>query len=495
MHPGECSVLDWIGGALPTTVLVVLEVVLLLVALAAAPRNRRPSSALAWIILIVVLPLIGLALFAIIGSPKLPAARRDKQRTMNERIEARARSVEHVTDSHGSPRWLAPIARLNREMGAMPLIDGNSAELLPHFEQQLAALIEAIDGAERYVHIEFYIVALDPTTKPFFAAIERAKARGVEVRLLVDHLGSFQYPGFRRARHELSRLGVDWHLMLPVQPLRGRYQRPDLRNHRKLVVVDGRVGFVGSMNVIDPSYEKHGNRRRGLRWRDLMARVHGPIVQEIDALFVTDWFSETNRIPNNLSVDAVVNDEDPTTLLAQIAPSGPAFESQNNLALFNSLLYAAERRVSITSPYFVPDESLLAAILTAANRGVAVELFVGEIGDQFFVFHAQHSYYEELLLAGVRIYEYSAPTILHAKHMSIDDLVSVVGSSNMDIRSFQLDFELMMLVSGRSFTDQLKAVEDEYRSRSKELTLDAWKGRNAFHGFVDGIARLTSAVQ
>jgi cardiolipin synthase len=495
MHPGEWSVLDWFTGALPTATLIAIEVVLLVVALAVAPRNRRPSSALAWIILIVVLPVVGLLLFALIGSPKLPKARRDKQRTMNERIEERARTVEHVTGRHGAPRWLAAIARLNREMGAMPLIDGNAARLLPHFDEQLAALIEALDAAERFAHIEFYIIALDAATRPFFDSMARAQARGVTVRVLVDHLGSFQYPGFRRARRELSRIGVDWHLMLPVQPLRGRYQRPDLRNHRKLMVIDGAVAFVGSMNIIDPSYEKAGNRRRGLQWRDLMARVEGPIVQEVEAIFVTDWFSETDEIPGNTTVDAVVDDDDPTTLLAQISPSGPAFDSENNLALFNSLIYAAERRISITSPYFVPDESLLAAIVTAAHRGVAVELFVGEIGDQFFVFHAQHSYYEELLQAGVRIYEYRAPTILHAKHMSVDDLVSVVGSSNMDIRSFQLDLEVMMLVAGRTFADELKAVEDEYRSKSTELTLDDWQGRSAFHAFVDGIARLTSAVQ
>jgi cardiolipin synthase len=349
--------------------------------------------------------------------------------------------------------------------------------------------------AERSAHIEFYILAFDPTTRPFFTAMEQAVARGVAVRVLVDHLGSLKYPGFRRARQELTRIGVDWRLMLPVQPLRGRYQRPDLRNHRKLMVVDGRIGFVGSLNMIDPGYETRGNRRRHLRWRDLMVRVEGPVVQEIEAVFDTDWFSETDEMPGRTALDATADDEDPATLLAQIAPSGPAFDSENNLALFNSLLYAAEHRVSITSPYFVPDESLLAAILTAARRGVAVELFVGEIGDQFFVFHAQHSYYRELLQAGVRIYEYAAPTILHAKHMSIDDHVSVVGSSNMDIRSFQLDLEVMMLVSGRSFTKQLQAVEDEYRSRSKELTSDAWERRGFLHAFVDGIARLTSAVQ
>jgi cardiolipin synthase len=487
--------LDWLGGVLPAAALVVLEVALLLVALAVAPRNRRPSSALAWILLIVVLPVVGLALFAVIGSSKLPKVRRDRQRTMNERIEERARTVEHVTHTHGAPRWLAPIARLNRESGAMPLVDGNSATLLPHFEEQLAALVEAVDGARRSVHVEFYVVALDPTTRPFFAALEHAVARGVVVRLLVDHLGSFRYPGFRRGLRELTRIGVRWQLMLPVQPLRGRYQRPDLRNHRKLMVVDGRIGFVGSMNMIDPGYETVANRRRHLRWRDLMVRVEGPVVQEIEAVFDTDWYSETDEMPGRTGLDATADDEDPATLLAQIAPSGPAFDSENNLALFNSLLYAAERRVSITSPYFVPDESLLSAMLTAARRGVDVELFVCGIGDQFVVFHAQHSYYEELLRAGVRIYEYAAPTILHAKHMSVDDLVSVVGSSNMDIRSFQLDLELTMLVSGRSFSDQLKAVEDEYRSRSKELTLEAWQGRGPFHAFVDGIARLTSAVQ
>jgi cardiolipin synthase A/B len=488
-------VLDWIAGALPTAALVAIEVVLLVVALAVAPPNRRPSSALAWIILIVVLPLIGLALFALIGSPKLPKGRQDKQRTMNERIEERTRSVEHVTDTHGAPPWLAPIARLNREMGAMPLIDGNSAVLVPHFQEQLDSLIAAVDGAHEYVHVEFYILSFDRTTVPFFSALERAVQRGVAVRVLVDHLGSFKYPGFRRARRRLTAIGADWRLMLPVQPLRGRYQRPDLRNHRKLLVADGRVGFVGSLNMIDPGYETRGNRRRGLRWRDLMARVEGPIVQEVEAIFVTDWFSETDEIPHVTPIDAVADDEDPTTLLAQIAPSGPAFEAENNLALFNSLIYAAERRVSITSPYFVPDESLLGAILTAARRGVHIELFVGAIGDQFFVFHAQHSYYQELLEAGVRIYEYRAPTILHAKHMSVDDLVSVVGSSNMDIRSFQLDLELMMLVSGRAFTDQLRAVEDEYRGDSTELTLEAFRGRGRFHAFVDGIARLTSAVQ
>lgn len=145
--------------------------------------------------------------------------------------------------------------------------------------------------------------------------------------------------------------------------------------------------------------------------------------------------------------------------------------------------------------YVVPDESLLAAITTAARRGVAVELFAGGIGDQFFVLHAQHSYYADLLAAGVRIYEYPAPTILHSKHLSVDEQVTVIGSSNMDIRSFQLDLELMLMVCDRGFTDQMRVVEDENRAISHELTHDEWGRRSKGHGLVDDLARLTSAVQ
>ena len=227
-----------------------------------------------------------------------------------------------------------------------------------------------------------------------------------------------------------------------------------------------------------------------------MARVEGPVVQEIDAIFVTDWYSETDEIPGSTAVAATADDDDPATLLAQIAPSGPAFDSENNLALFNSLIYAAEHRV-------VDHEPLLRARTSPCSRPSSPPPAAASPSSCSSARSATSSWCStpstrttrSCCEAGVRIYEYPAPTILHAKHMSIDDLVSVVGSSNLDIRSFQLDLELTMLVSGRSFTDGLKAVEDEYRARSKELTLEKWQGRGVLHAFVDGVARLTSAVQ
>ena len=355
-------------------------------------------------------------------------------------------------------------------------------------------MIAAVEDARRYLHVEFYILIYDATTASFFAALGDAVRRGVTVRVLLDHLGSRPYPGYRRTRKELERLGIQWRLMLPVQPYRGLYQRPDLRNHRKLLVADGEVAYVGSLNVIDPSYNKRANRRRGLAWKDLLVEVRGPIVREVDAVFITEWYSETDELLTS-SRQQTPMERRQGSLLAQVAPSGPAFPTENNLSLFNTLIYYAQRRISITSPYFVPDESLLAALTTAAHRGVAVELFVGEIGDQSFVFHAQHSYYAELLDAGVRIHLYPAPSILHAKHLSIDEQVAVVGSSNMDIRSFQLNLELMLMVCGRTFVDEIRRVEDEYRRISRELTREEWMKRSRWHGVVDDLTRLTSAVQ
>ena len=486
--------LDLLDGLSGTGLLVGLEIALLLVALVVAPRNREPSSALAWVLLIALIPLLGIALFALIGSPKLTVGRREKQQNMDQLMGEAARGVGPVRPDEDAPPWFPSVSALVESVGAMPLLQDNDARMVMGFDDQLRTLADAVDSAERYVHVEFYITIRDPTTEPFFAALRRAVERGVTVRLLLDHMGTRPYPGYRGTLRALSEMGVLWHLMLPVQPLKGRWQRPDLRNHRKLMVVDGAVGFVGSLNMIDPSYDKRGNRRRGLRWVDELCEVHGPVVHEIDALFVTDWYCETDELLSS-SREQSSADQRSGRLLAQVAPSGPAYEAENNLALFNSLLYHATSRISITSPYFVPDQSLLGAITTAARRGVAVELFVGEIGDQFVVFHAQHSYYAELLAAGVRIYLYPGPNILHSKHISVDDQVAVVGSSNMDIRSFQLDLEVMLMVCGRDFVDQVKAVEDRYRSLSRELSAEDWATRGFARSVVDNLMRLTSAVQ
>ena len=463
-------------------------------ALIYVPRNRRPTAAMAWLMAIFFLPYLGIMLFLLFGSIKLPKRRREKQQEINEFILDTTEGFDRVRTDHPWPPWLESVVQLNRELGSMPLVGGNSVTLLGDYDRTIRAMADELATARRYVHVEFYILAWDTTSAPFFDAMEAAVRRGVTVRVLMDHIASLRTPGFGRTKRKLDRIGVEWNLMLPVQPLRGKWQRPDLRNHRKLVVVDGQVAFMGSQNMVHRTYNKVVNRKRGLKWKDLMTRLEGPIVTGINAIFITDWYSETDELLLRES-EAVVPAPRNDTLDCQVVPSGPGFEGENNLRLFNALLYHAQHRIIITSPYFVPDDSMSYAITTAAQRGVHVELFVSEIGDQPLVYHAQRSYYETLLKAGVKIFMYKAPYILHAKHFTIDDEVAVIGSSNMDIRSFSLNLEVSLMVRGREFVRALREVEGDYREASRELTLEEWERRSLGSRVLDNIARLSSAVQ
>lgn len=487
---------NWSGFALVAVVAVfVVDLVVRVVCLIVIPRNRRPQTATAWLLAIFFIPYAGFLVFLVFGSRRLPKRRREKQLEINRYIVEAATGVDKVSTDAPWPPWLSPIVELNRALGAMPLVGGNSASLLPDYAESLSEMTDAVGKATRYVHAEFYILSLDPTSAPFFDALEAAAKRGVTVRVLLDHVASFRSPGyFRTIRRLKSMVGVDWRLMLPFQPFRGAFLRPDLRNHRKILVLDGDIAFTGSQNIIDRTYNKRANLRRGLVWKDLMVRFEGPIVAGIHALFVTDWYSETDEL---LLRDEVSEPGDPRSAIldAQVVPSGPGFDGENNLRLFNSLLYAAEDRVIITSPYFVPDESMLYAITTAAQSGRDVQLFVSEIGDQPLVYHAQRSYYEELLRAGVRIWLYRSPTVLHAKHVTIDDQIAVIGSSNMDMRSFSLNLEISVMVRGASFVSALRELEESYRESSRELTLDEWMAQPLRSAILDNLARLTAAVQ
>jgi len=472
--------------------LIAVDLVVRIAALIIVPRNRRPQTAMAWLLAIFFIPYLGILLFLIFGSARLPKHRRRKQHEVNEYIRETTEGIDLVEQSPDWPDWLVPIVELNRTLGAMPLVGGNSARMWADNQEAFDAMTEAITRAKRVVHVEFYILSLDETTHPFFEALADARRRGVKVRVLLDHLGNWQYPGFRRTKRFLNAAGIDWHLMLPLQPFKGRFQRPDLRNHRKLLVVDGEVGFTGSINIIETPYQKAKNHRRGLHWKDYWVRFEGPVVAGIDAIFVTDWYCETDEL--------LMREVGPIRaghghLDCQVVPSGPGFSVENNLRLFNSLVHNAQRRIVLVSPYFVPDDSMLYAVTTAAQRGLHVELFVSEIGDQFMVYHAQRSYYETLLKAGVRIYLYPAPTILHAKHMTFDDEVAIIGSSNMDMRSFTLDLEISVMIHGESFLAELRQVEDSYRAVSRELTLDEWSERPRAVRVVDNLMRLTAGLQ
>ncbi len=476
---------------------IVSEYLIKIAAIGFVPENRRASSSTGWLLLILFLPLIGLPLFLLIGSPYINRRRHDIQAEANETLDEGLAHLPSVPESVDVPDGVASLLILNRRLTSLPCVTGVNRGLHSDYTASFEAMALAVDAATDYVHVEIYIVAWDQTSDILISAMQRAAARGVKVRLLFDHIGSRKYPGFRDLGTRLSEAGIDWRFLLPIQPLRGKIRRPDLRNHRKLVVVDGTVAFMGSQNLIDSTYLMRRNVAAGRHWHDVMIELAGPIVAELESVFAVDWYTETGEQLENARYlqDLPAVPVGGTGNAFQLVPSGPGFRTEPNLRLFTSLIHLAQRRVTMCSPYFVPDESLLAAATTAAYRGVEVELFVSEQGDQFMVDHAQSSYYRALLDAGMRIWRYPRPGVLHSKFITVDGSVAVIGSSNMDMRSFGLNYEISLLTFGGDAVTDLDALAAAYRSVSTELTLSQWLQRPLHLRYVDNVMRLTSALQ
>ncbi|MEC5182143.1 cardiolipin synthase [Arthrobacter sp. CG_A4] len=474
-------------------ILTLIDLAIRVLALGIIPGNRRPTTAMAWLLIIFFVPAVGVVLFLLFGNFRLSRKRRAQQDAVNRRVRAGTSELADLESRYSGPEWVASAAELNKTLGSLPMVDGNSVELLPGYPDSIKAMAAAVREAKSFVNAEFYILSSDHFTDDLLTAMEEAAERGVEVRLLFDHLGTLRIPGYRKLIARLKAGKISWRPMLPLRPVRGQWRRPDLRNHRKIMVIDGETAFTGSQNLIEPSYNNPRHRKVGREWVELMACLRGPIVTTLNVVFATDWLSETDEALE----DQLAHRPEPHAgaITAQVVPSGPGFITENNLRLFNTLIYSAQHKVSICSPYFVPDDSLLYAVTTAAQRGVDVELFVSEKGDQLLVHHAQQSYYEALLEAGVRIYLYKAPFVLHAKHFTIDGEVAVLGSSNMDMRSFSLNLEVSVMVLGEDIVRRIRAVEDNYRDISRELVLDDWMKRPMLVKYVDNVARLTATLQ
>ncbi|MCB5273475.1 Cardiolipin synthase A [Arthrobacter sp. SO5] len=474
-------------------ILTLIDFAIRALALGIIPGNRRPTTAMAWLLIIFFVPAVGLVLFLLFGNFRLSRKRRAQQDAVNSRVRAGASQLAAVESHYAGPEWVASAAELNKTLGSLPMVDGNSVELLPGYPDSIKAMTAAVREAKNFVNAEFYIMSTDHVTDELFTALEEAAERGVEVRILFDHLGTLRIKGYRKLIARLEAGKIRWRPMLPLSPLRGQWRRPDLRNHRKIMVIDGEIAFTGSQNLIEPSYNNPRHRKVGREWVELMACLRGPIVTTLNVVFATDWLSETDEsLEDQLAHEPELH---AGNITAQVVPSGPGFITENNLRLFNTLIYSAQHKISICSPYFVPDDSLLYAVTTAAQRGVDVELFVSEKGDQFLVHHAQQSYYEALLEAGVRIYLYKAPYVLHAKHFTIDDELAVLGSSNMDMRSFSLNLEVSVMLLGEDIVQRIRAVEATYRDISHELVLDDWTKRPVMVKYVDNVARLTATLQ
>ncbi|APT93309.1 cardiolipin synthase [Corynebacterium phocae] len=456
------------------------------------PEGRRPSSSTAWLLAILLVPFVGLPLFLLMGSPYINRRRHRLQAQAREMID----DVQKDIPDHPSctlPSEVESVIRLNRRLTGFPAVEGKNEGLHTDYAQIIQAIARAVDQAQDYVYIEIYIQSWDEDTEPFYRALERARQRGVKVKLLLDQIGSLKYPGYFGLGRRLSGIGVDWRLTMPLQLHKFRFRRPDLRNHRKLVVIDGKRGFLGSMNMISRRYNTSTRM-----WVDYMVELSGPIVTSLEVLFAVDWYLESDEVLD-FEHPQPLPQFTPSANYLQLIPSGPGYKAEPNLRMYNSLIHHAKKHLVMVSPYFVPDESMLEAVTTACYRGVTVELFVSEKADQFMVGHAQSSYYQTLLEAGVKIWLFPAPFVLHSKFLLADpdgsEPMSMFGSSNMDMRSFGLNYESTLLVAEGNLIAELNQLANNYQVVCHELTLDEWSQRGPFRRYIDNVMRLTSALQ
>ena len=263
-------------------ILYLVELTIKIVALGTVPNNRRPSSSIAWLLLIVVTPILGLAIFLLIGSPFVRGRRAKVQAEANKIITERTAEVPDLPAGADIPVGVDSLFRLNRALTQLPCVTGVSHGLFGDYDASIKAMAETVNQAESTVHVEFFITAWDDTTDIFCTALAEAVKRGVKVRLLYDDIASRGYPGFKQLNTRLTAAGIEWHEMMPIKPFKGKWRRPDLRNHRKLLVVDSKIAFMGSQNMIDSSYLKPDNIKVGRHWKDLNIKISGEIVQSLE---------------------------------------------------------------------------------------------------------------------------------------------------------------------------------------------------------------------
>lgn len=447
------------------------------------PQQRPAAATRTWLLLIFLMPWPGLILYALIGRIRVTQGQREKLARASRTI----RQVEQSADEAvigTPPHAFASVSALAFATGDFLPFVGNHISLFDEYDGWNAQLIADIDAAQTRVHLLFYIFADDTTGNRVADALERATARGVECRVLIDAVASKD--AFKHLVPRMQRVGVNAHAAMQGSGLfRRNTARIDLRNHRKLVIIDGETGHIGSQNIVNPTFvPNHPNE-------ELMARMTGPVVGQLEAVFFTDWFLETNE---RLDARDIIPDPDsPAGSIAQVVPSGPGYQLENARDVFIALLYAARSRVVITTPYFVPDEPFLQAMRAAATRGVEVHLVLSKHANQPFSQFAQRSYYQDVLSVGVHIHLYR-PHFLHAKHLTVDDQVAVIGTSNIDIRSFALNAEVTLLVYDPAVVGELVRVQERYFRDSDLLDAREWNDRPLVTKVLQNVARLADSL-
>jgi cardiolipin synthase len=480
----------------PSSILGVLHLIIV-VAISVRVIMRRPNTgvALAWLFIVGAIPFLGAGFYLMLGERRISkgrmrriAARRADYQKLVERGIARGLTNvpwdRHSPDAEG-------MDRLGTKMVGFPTVTGSTGKLFSITDETLDALTRDIDAAERSVLMEFYIWNEGGKADDVLEALIRAAQRGISCRVLIDALGAHPWwKGSQPAR--LRDAGVQLREALPVGFFRTFVDRTDLRVHRKIVVIDGALAWTGSMNLVDPKFFKQ-DANVG-EWVDAMVRLEGAVVAPLALTMIGDWVLECSE-----SIEAVIEDAGLGAVQpkgqgdAQVVPSGPGETEDGLLQMLLATINSAREELILTTPYFVPDESLLRALRGAAARGVAVHMILPEKVDSLLTRFASRSYYDELMELGIQVHLYRTG-LLHTKSITADRCITMFGTVNLDMRSIWLNYEVALFVYGSEFGETIRELQQSYIDDSDLLDPVEWAKRSEWQKFLESTFRLTSPI-
>lgn len=480
----------------PSTITIVAHAVIV-VAITVRVIMKRPATgvALAWLLLVAAVPFAGAVVYLLIGERRIGLRRAKRIARLRADFKKITETAirEGLTDVDWSRHVPAAqgMDRLGRKLGGAPTVRGSSFRMFSNTPEILNAIESDVDAAQTSVLMEFYIWNEGGAADEVLEAVIRVAQRGVSCRLLIDALGARSWWKGNQPQ-QLRDAGVKLRPALPVGIFRTFVGRTDLRVHRKIVVVDGKLAWTGSMNLVDPRFFKQDS---GVgEWVDAMVRVEGAVVAPLAATIIGDWMLETGEPLDVLIESAGLSLIAPDGLAdIQVIPSGPGQTDDGLLLMILALINAARDELIMTTPYLVPDESLLRAIRGAAGRGVRVSLIVPEKVDSFLTRYASRSYYDDLLDIGVEIYLFRGG-LLHTKSIMVDGAMSMFGTVNLDMRSLWINYEVALFVYEHEFAQELRALQQTYLEDSDHLDPVTWDSRSFRERFLENTLRLVSPI-
>lgn len=461
-------------------------------------RRLPVGTSLAWIMIVAILPVVGIAGYYLIGDHRI-GRKRSKGGDIVRSIYQNRLGTEEGAVDHTHPKLplvFAKIAAVAAQETGFHVRADNDIKIFNQPRDIFNHILRDISVADHICHMEFYIVDPQGRVIDVFEEMIKAAARGVSCKILADHIGSKSFFDSDWPQ-KLEAAGIEVVASLPVGIIKSYFTRSDLRNHRKIIVVDRLVSYTGSFNLADP--EKFNADKDVGQWIDILVRIEGDASESLSVVFNTDFVMDTQgetevlEIPQLDPVHPEFEPIAPGNVLAQIIPSGPEMLTSVIYETIVSAIYAAQKSILITTPYLVPDESLLLAITNAARRGVDVKLIVPKRVDSLLVHHASRSFFEELVESGIKLYEFSAG-LLHTKSIVIDDEVAYLGTVNLDVRSFYLNLEITIAIYDRKVCKDMRKIINEYLDQSEVICIDAWQSRTAKDRLLENVFRLASPL-